>query len=211
MIDSTVHRAKFTELETNITREVVMPEGNYSQTNFAQALSSQLESASNANGSNFLYDVSFIKLSNKLMIYNNAPVNMNSGFTLEFSTQPEHQSMARYFGMFNENGFHQSEIIGSVNILTSPFPSNFQRYENLQMRSTLCDNNGDNVLATIQVGNTGYLDMIEYTSFDAEYTKCTMIGNNNMYHSFLITDEWGQKINMNGQPIMMTLTAFLEK
>jgi len=204
MIDSDLEQPLFLEnTGGNPAVRLNMADGNYNQFQFITELESQLNTISAANGNSFAYQVSFDSKTNKMTISSNEAVPTGFLLTLNIS-DPAKQAFARYIG---SSHFALITYTGSW---TSPFPSNFQRYENVQVRSDICQNGDNDILLTLHMGDSPYYDTVQYTVQDPNFTKCTLANNRKGTYQFRITDEWGESINMQGQSAHFTIGVWYE-
>lgn len=174
---------------------ISMPPGNYNRTSFKNILETQLNSTCD-----FTYSIS----------YENIAVTQDTGkYTFTVSNNTSQPSFIFESYLYEQFGFDENSTnTFSGNSLTSTNVINMNLEGTLFLRSNICQNRGENILqnlATTSQNSFAYINFINYnpSEFSKEYTR----GNNNTYQ-FILTNEDGQIIDLNGQNIVFTLMLY---
>lgn len=161
-------------------------ERNYTATELASHLASRLDQASLA-GSGNTHTVVFDTSRGKFRIDSDI-----TSFTIAFTdTLPATQRAKKYLGM---NDTQTSTGL----TLSSPNRANLQRYDVIQLHTSLVDNAGDDILAELYFNGTSNSDVLEWTTPDAWLYAKGMSNNRTNQVNFSLTDENGKPVNLNG-------------
>ena len=188
----------FTLQEGSTSVTITLPFGNYNRSSMKNVLVNLL----NANSPNrFSYTIS----------YQNIQYTQDTGqytFTVtgNGSVQPSF-----IFGnyLYQQLGFNQNSTNNFVgNTLTSVNITNLQPEGTLFIRSDICQNYNDNILQNIiTTQSADYSYIIFQNPTPHEYSKDFRQGFSNVFQ-FILTDEYGNEIYLNGLNLVMTIMIY---
>lgn len=185
-----------TEGTSNVT--VTIPDGNYSASSFRIAVTNLLNAVS---PNHYTYSIT----------YPNTATSANTGLytysvTGNSGTQPSFTFSSN--DTVNEQfGFDVGTYTFSGNTLTSINVIKMQSEDTVYIHSDMCTNGTDNVLQEI-FSNAPDFSSIKYQCVNVEaYSKNITTQNNNVYR-FIITDEDGRTLNLNGLNVVFVLCVY---
>ena len=189
------------EATGSVTTTVTIAGGRtYTIGDLTTTLKTALDTASASGANTFTYTVSFSTNTGKFTI------TASSGdFSFTFNTTSESNKLiSKYLGFAEgvATASSASSILISLNVV------DLQRYDVLYIRSSLVNNGGDDILATIYVGSHIDLSMIAYVTPDATRHAVGLNDNVPSCSDFSLTDENGKLINMNGVNWRVMIQAF---
>ena len=191
MVDSTNNTFSVTEDTGPLTFSVtIVPERNYSATQLATELAERLIARSASHGNSYNYTVAFNPDSGYFLIGTGA----GGDFTLNFSSNAK---LGQYLGFTATT--HES----TANSVLSVKSADLQRYNNIQIRSTLCRNGRDNVLVQVPIRDVEDGDIINYQPITRQYRGVQNADSDT--HTFIVTDVNGASIDLNGGSIQFEL------
>ena len=189
------------EATGSVDTTVTIPGGlNYTGAELATALATALDAASATGANSFTYTVALVSASGKYSI------TASSGdFTLTFNeTSEDNKVISKYLG-FDKGVVSDSS---ASSILLSKNIVDLQRHNVLYIRSTICNNAGDDILATIYVGTSIDLSMIKWNTPDGRLFSVGLSNNITSCSNFSLTDGYNKLINMNGVNWRFTFQAY---
>lgn len=109
---------------------------------------------------------------------------------------------------FNKNSNSES----STSSLVSSNVVNLSGESTLFVHSDLCSNDGkDNILADVYASASNNFTNIVVQNQDPKADAKQIVNNDNSMYHFVLTDETGQEIELNGQNMLITLVLYSER
>ena len=102
--------------------------------------------------------------------------------------------LAKYFGLEADD----TSNVSSSSVLVSSKIANLQRYDYVNIHSSIADNSGNSIIAQIPTGSIGYLGIIEYFPSDPNRMSVGLNENRVNNGQFHLCDGSGRTIDMNG-------------
>jgi hypothetical protein len=120
--------------------------------------------------------------------------NGTGDFTMDLSGNDD---LAKYLGL------SAGANVSTASSLTSTNVANLQRYETIQLHSSICRNGLNDVLAYLNPRDTADFDVL---NFDPDFKEPRLIHNpETNLHNFSLTDSLGRAINLNGGTVQLSL------
>jgi hypothetical protein len=170
---------------------------NYSITELCAELVVVLNAAAVSTGSGVTYTCVYNIPRSKLFLTASA-----GEFTVNLSEDTEQgRALIKYLGWNTANTSSSSNY-------DSPKRVNLQRYGCLNLRSSICNNSGDDILSELFMADTGSNDVFEFNPSDVFLTARGMANNQTNSIHVQIADDYGNAINMNGLDWQATIVCY---
>ena len=188
-----------------VLKTVTIPPGNYSITSFIYVL-------------NNIFQHDTLNLSHYSVTFPNSRTEAQTG-KMTFS-----HNNAQHTSVFTFGNNHLPEVMGfernstnnfilhnNTSTLISTNICNFQRESTLFLHSNVADNSNDDILLEMFASGNPDLSNINFENQGnlEEHSKAVTTSQNNSYR-FYLTDEFDDRINLNGVNMLITL-CFYEK
>jgi hypothetical protein len=188
-------RNTFTLQEGINTITITLTPGNYSRLSLKTSLQTKLNESST-----FDYIVS----------YSSSPSYDDGKFIFTVSnnsgTQPQF-IFSDY--LYEQLGFNRNSTnTFTANVLSSTNVINLQPETTLMIRSDICQNRNENILQNISSSGNSDFSYIVYQNFNLDIYSKTMNSNTSNTYNFILTDEDGNEINLNGLNMIFTLLVY---
>jgi hypothetical protein len=192
----------FTLTEKAVSTTITIPIGSYNKITLASTLSSLLTAGSTTLGNNWTYVVS------------NPPTTGPDTFKFTFTVsgnglfQPTITMGVN--SPFRQLGFEQSTVYPFLaNTLVSANAINLAYVLRMFIKSNICSDSADGILDEIlSVGSFAPQSVIFYQQFNIDVNTRIYNTNNTNSWNFVLTDSYGQEIDLNGIPWAFTLVFY---
>lgn len=189
---------KFTVRENGVNTVITFPEGNYTAT----AFKNQVQTLLNANSSQgWSYVVTLPASTDVSTGKFTFTVSGNGGLQPSFIFDDITK-------VYEQIGFDPSSTNTFVaNSITSSNVIKMQPEDTLYIHSDICTNGVDDILQEV-FSSAPDFSSIKYQCVDAQaYSKKVNTNNHNVYR-FMLTDEDGRPINLNGLNMVLTILVY---
>lgn len=194
----------FSLTEDDETVQITIPPGNCTRTSLATIIQSLLNSSS---PKNYTYTISYENISQTIDTGKLMFKVTNNGGILPILTFND--SMYEQLG-FNKNSSNQFvyDSLNNIYYLKSENVININLESTLFLRSTICQDNNNNILQNIITPlNTSFSYIVFYNQSPYEYSKKFSKNSSNKYN-FTIINEDGRIIDFNGANIQITIKLY---
>jgi len=184
--------------ENGVQFTVTIDEGSYSRKSFQTRLQTLLN-----NAGNYTYSISYpTTSSNADTAKYTFTVSNNGGVQPKFIFSDNNVADAMGFARSSTNTF-------SGDSLTSSYVINLQKENTLFLHSDICSNSTDNVLQEVFAasGDPSFSN-IHYECIDVEAYSKELTSNTTNSYRFYLSDEDGNKIDLQGQNMVITLLLY---
>ena len=190
--------------ENSVQTTVAIPPGNYSITSFIYVLNNLFT------GGISHYSVSFPDSKTQAQTGKMTFSHVNAqGHSSCFIFQNDHLPEVMGFARGSTNEFVH---VGNTSTLISSNVCNFQKESTIFLHSNLADNGGqDDIMLELFASGNADLSNINFENNGnlQEHSKILKDNQSNSFH-FYLTDEFRQKINLNGINVLLTICFYEE-
>lgn len=186
----------FQVTENMITRTIILSVGNYTRTSFKNELLNKL----NNGGIGWIYSVTLqnigVTVDNGHLIFS---VSGNSSQPIFIFTNSLYEQMG-----FNNNSSYEfiDNNLESINVI------NINPEQTLFLRSDICQNEYNNILSNIVTSYSSSYSQINYINYSPLETSKIYNGDGKTTFNFILTDENGIEIDLQGQNMIFTIMIY---
>jgi len=180
---------------------ITLQPGNYNRKTLASVLASLLTSLS---PNKWTYSITYPNnaLTYDTGLYTFSVINNTSQPVFIFNQNSPYQQLG-----FNISTLDATYIFNN-NQLIAPNVAKLYTDDNIFIHSDICQNFGDNVLQEIYTSNnTSFSNIVFQNVAPIQYRKKMATNSSNVYR-FYLTDEFSNKIFLNGQNMVITLWLY---